>query len=275
MLHPLSLLKKLPVFLFLYLNVNSVFAQSYNSSISAATGGTGRAAIEAGDVSFLNPASLVHLRGQYFFSSMAVDEFAVSLSDNTQDSSFPGAMAFVKKQIEIDLGKVEQMDMSFSLAEYAFDKFGLGVTGHYIEQRIKDGESYHKVNGDIGIIYTPEAHIGLAAVVYNLVGEKNEIPKELRTKTIGALGFNYIHRKTWRGRIDVDTESTVMAGIETYLNRYIITRFGYSDDVDDERQLMTMGLGFKGPRFAINYAYEGNPQNSSDYRHSVDLAVPF
>ena len=275
MLHPLSLLKKLPVFLLLYLSANITFAQSYNSSISAATGGTGRAAIEPGDVSFLNPATLVHLRGHSFFSSVATDEYAVSLSDNTQESAFPGALAFVRKQKDLTVGKTDEMDMSISVAEFAVDKFAMGLTGHYVEQRIKNGDSYHKVNGDIGFIYTPQPHIGVGLVVYNIVGEKSEIPKELRTKTTAAAGFNYIYRATWRGRIDVDSESVLMAGLETYLNRYFITRFGYSDDIVNERQLMTMGLGFKGPRFAINYAYEGNPQNSSDYRHSVDLAVPF
>ena len=49
MLRPLSLIK-LPVFLLVYLSVNMAFAQVYTSSISAATGGTGRATVEAGEV---------------------------------------------------------------------------------------------------------------------------------------------------------------------------------------------------------------------------------
>lgn len=275
MLHPLSLVKKLPVFLTLYLSANMALAQAYNSSISAATGGTGRAAIEAGDVSFLNPAALVHLQGHHFFSSFAKDEMAVTLSDNTRDSAFPGAIAFVKKQKTFSAGKTDEMDLSFSVAEFGFEKFAMGITGHYIEHRIKDGESYHRMNGDLGFIYTPAAHIGLGLVAYNLITDNSDIPEELRTKPTVGAGFNYIYRATWRGRLDVDSESVLMAGLETYVTRYFITRFGYSDDLDDERQLLTAGLGFKGPRFAINYAYEGNPQNSSDYRHSVDLAVPF
>ena len=275
MLHPLSLLKKLPVFLCLYLSANHGYAQSYNSSISAATGGTGRAAIEAGDVSFLNPAALIHLRGQYFFSSVATDEYAVSLSDNTGESAFPGAMAFVQKHRTVAAGELNESDMTMSAAEFAVERFAMGLTAHYVEQRIKDGPTYHKMNGDLGFIYTPKPHIGLGLVVYNLFSDKNEIPEELRAKTIVGAGFNYIYHTVWRARFDVDSESVAMAGVETYLNRYIITRIGYSDDFDDKRQLLTAGLGFKGPRFGINYAYEGNPQNSEDYRHSVDLAVPF
>lgn len=275
MLHPLSLVKKLSVFLTLYLSASIALAQAYNSSISSATGGTGRAAIEAGDVSFLNPAALVHLRGQHFFSSFAQDEFAVSVSDNSGNSAFPGALAFVKKQKTFSTGKADMMDISFSVAEFAVEKFAMGLTAHYIEHRIKDGESSHQMNADLGFIYTPEPYIGLGLVAYNLVPDNSEIPKELRTKTTVGAGFNYIYRATWRGRLDVDSESVVMAGIETYVTRYFITRFGYSDDLDDKRQLLTAGVGFKGPRFAINYAYEGNPQISADYRHSVDLAVPF
>ncbi|MNL03697.1 hypothetical protein D3C87_1242410 [compost metagenome] len=184
-------------------------------------------------------------------------------------------MAFVQKQRKVTAGNLSETDMSMSVAEFAVERFAMGLTAHYVEQRIKDGKSYHKMNGDLGFIYTPQPHIGLGLVAYNLFGEKNEIPEELRVKTTVGAGFNYIYRAIWRARVDVDSESVVMAGLETYVNRYIITRIGYSDDVDDKRQMLTAGLGFKGPKFGINYAYEGNPQNSEDYRHSVDLAVPF
>lgn len=272
--HPLSLLKKLPVFFCFYLIVNVAHAQVYNSSTSAATGGTGRATVEPGDVSFLNPGTMVHLKGRHFFSSFAENQFAASLSDNTKDSAMPAAFAFVKKTSDVSLGKLEESDMALTLAEFATEKWAMGVTGHYREQKLPNS-SYRQTNADIGFIYTPRANIGVALVGYNLFGEDTGAPEELRRKTSAGAGFNYIHNRMVRFRLDATTESEVMGGLETYVNNFLVSRLGYYNDTNDNRELLTAGLGFNGPRFALNYAYEGNPKESGDYRHSVDLGIPF
>ncbi|WII72704.1 hypothetical protein QJS83_02320 [Bdellovibrio sp. 22V] len=272
--HPLSLVK-LPVFLFVYLIVNAASAQVYNSSISAATGGTGRAAVEAGDAAFLNPGTLVHLKGRNFFSSFAKDELAINISDSSPESFLPSALSFVKKKSDYAAGgDLQTQDFTLSLAEFVVDKLSLGVTGHYLTQEIPNA-TYHQINADFGLIYTPKSNIGWALVAYNVFGEKDDVPKELRQKTVFAGGFNYIYHAMVRFRVDVDSESVYMGGVETYINQFIITRLGYQKDADDDRELITAGAGFKGPRFALNYAYQGNTQNSEDYRHSVDLEIPF
>lgn len=272
--HPLSVVKKLSVFFFFYLSLNTAGAQVYNSSISAATGGTGRAAVEAGDAPFLNPSTLVHLRGHFFYGSLAKDDFSISLTDNTRDSFLPASLSFVQKKSDVTGGELKQQDIMLSIAEFAMEKFAMGLTGHYFTQTLPN-ETYHQINGDLGFIYTPNAQIGLGLVVYNIFGEKDDIPKILRRKTEVGAGFNYIYKEKIRFRLDATTESIFMTGLETYLNDFIITRLGYSNDVDDKRELITVGAGFKGPRFSLNYAYQGNPQNSGDYRHSVDLEIPF
>ena len=272
--HPLSVVKKLPVFCLFYLIVNTASAQVYNSSISAAAGGTGRAAVEAGDAAFLNPAALVHLKGHYLFSSFAKDEFAITLSDNSPDSFLPTAVGYVKKKKELSGGDFEFSDISMSLAEFAADKWAMGLTAHYLEFKYPTN-SYRQINGDLGLIYTPRPHIGWALVVYNIMGENTEIPKDMRPKTTVAAGFNYIYKSMVRFRLDATTQSEFMAGVETYVNNFIVTRFGYANDTDDKRELITAGAGFKGPRFALNYAYQGNTQISGDYRHSIDLEIPF
>lgn len=272
--HPLSSIKKLSVFLFVYLIVNVATAQVYNSSISAAAGGTGRAAVEAGDAAFLNPGTLVHLRGLYLFSSFAKDEFAVSISDNSEESFMPAALSYVQRTSDLFSGEAKTSDVSLSLAEFVVDKWALGVTGHYYEIKLPNS-SYRQVNGDLGLIYTPQPHIGWGLIGYNLVGEEDKIPEAYRPKRSVGGGFNYIYRSMVRLRVDATSESIFGAGLETYLNKFLITRLGYSSDTDDKRELITAGAGFKGPKFALNYAYQGNPQNSGDYRHSVDLEIPF
>ncbi|XGC80746.1 hypothetical protein ACES2L_15585 [Bdellovibrio bacteriovorus] len=258
----------------IYLTVKTASAQVYNSSISAATGGTGRAAVEAGDAAFLNPASLVHLRGHYLFSSFAENEFAVALSDNTQESAFPASLGYVSKTIELPNDEIVQSDITFSLAEFIADKWSFGITGHYFQLKIP-GASYSQPNADLGILYTPESHIGWALVVYNAFGKDEDIPEAYRPETSVGGGFNYIYQSRVRFRLDATSKSLYMAGIETYINDFVITRLGYQNNTEDKRELITAGLGFKGPRFALNYAYQGNSQISGDYRHSVDLEIPF
>jgi len=275
MLRPLSLIKKLSVFLLIYTSANTAGAQVYNSSVSAAAGGTGRAAVEPGDASFLNPATLVHLGGRYLFTSFAKNEFAAALSDNTKESTIPASFSYMQKSSQTtSRGDLKENDLAISLAEFVVDKWSVGLTGHYLSQDLP-GSSYHTVNADFGVLYTPIPDVGVGLVGYNLFGENNDVPEELRRKTTVAAGFNYIYKSMVRFRLDADSESVVGVGLETFLNRFIVTRFGYSDDLNDPRNLLSAGLGFSGPRFRLNYAYVGNVQKSSDYRHSVDLIIPF
>lgn len=272
--HPLSLVKKLSVFLAFYFIARAASAQVYSSSISSATGGTGRGAVEAGDSTFLNPGTLVHLRGHYLFTSFAKDEFAAVISDNSEESFLPSALGYVKKTSMVSQGELQQHDILLSLAEFVVDKVAFGITGHYIEQALPTA-SYRQTNVDLGLIYTPKPHIGWALVIYNAFGEDKDIPESFRRKASVAGGFNYIYKSTVRARVDATSESIFMAGLETYINQFLISRLGYQNDTDKKRELITAGLGFKGPRFALDYAYQGNSQISGDYRHSVDLVIPF
>ncbi|QDK47177.1 hypothetical protein DOM22_19405 [Bdellovibrio sp. ZAP7] len=276
MLHPLSFVKKLSVFLLIYVSSNQAVAQVYNSSASVAAGGTGRAAVEPGDASFLNPASMAHLGGRFLFTSFADKEFAAFLSDNTKESTLPAAAAYVQKsKMTKTLGELNEHDIGITLAEFFKDKWSVGLTGHYLEQTLAQG-SYHSVNGDLGLLYTPMSDMGLGLVVYNVFGENNNTaPEELRYKTKVGGGFNYIYKGMFRVRVDGDSEGYAGLGLETFINRFIVFRFGYSDDFDDSRPLVSAGMGFSGPRFRLNYAYFGNTQKSSDYRHSIDLIIPF
>lgn len=270
----MSLQKKLSVFLLIYFSLNAALAQVYKSSISTATGGTGRAAIEPGDTLLLNPASLPHLRGRFLYTSFAEDQFVASLSDNTKESTLPAGFSFVQKKSTVSLGDLKQQDLALTFAEFIVDRWSVGLTGHYLDQKLPTA-SYTQTNADLGFLFTPNSNMGLGLVVYNIFGERSNIPSEFREKTSVGAGFNYIYRNAIRFRMDATSESVFGLGFDSYLNQFMIMRFGYSDDTDKARQLVSAGAGFNGPRFQLNYAYQGNPQKSSDYRHSVDLIIPF
>ena len=271
---PVRFLVKLSALLLVYLNLSSAGAQVFNSSVSLGTGGTGRGAVQGGDAVYLNPATLVHLRGKALFSGYLEGVFAVTLSDNSEDSFMPASIGYIKKYDPNAAVLTEENIFSVSLAEFVRDKFAVGLTGLLFHHHL-NGENSQHVNADLGFIYTASPELGLGLVIHNVFGENSQIPAVFRRELKIGAGVNYIYRDRIRLRADVTSKSELMAGIETYLNDFLISRLGTYQDLDNDRSLLTVGAGFKGPKFHLNYAYEGNPQNSADYRHSVDLLIPF
>lgn len=269
--HPLSLLK-LTVIILCSLSIESVQAQVFNSSTSAATGLTGRAAVEPGDAVYLNPSALAHLRGRQFYAAYSEEELAFTLSDNSPDAMIPAALGYFQRDFS---GREDSFSaLSLALAEFAGKKFAMGLTGHYFSAKTPQ-ETYRQINADLGLMFTPTANMGLGLVAYNLLGEADDMPGFLRPRRSVGVGFNYVYKNISRFRVDVSTLDQIGLGLETYINSFLITRLGYFNDWDIKRELLSLGLGFKGPRFALNYAYQANVQNSADYRHSVDLHIPF
>ncbi len=277
--HPLSRIKirikKLPVFFLIYATAISAKAQVFNGSVSSAIGGTGRAAVQAGDAMYMNPATIVHLRGRHLYSSYNKDEFMVNFSDNTQESLIPGAIGYLQQKTRALGQEVKQRAFSLALAEFVMDRMTFGIVGHHFTHKLDGGADYQQTNGDLGFLFAPTATVGLGLVVYNVFGERKDVPEEIRLKTSVGAGVNYIYKDFIRLRADATSRSVYMAGMESYMSRWIIARFGYQNDTDNKRELWTVGAGFDGPKFGLNYAYQGNPKLSGDYRHSIDLQIPF
>jgi len=280
MLNPSSFIKKLSVFLIIYLTAYlispSASAQVFNSSVSAATGGTGRGAVEGGDATFLNPATLVHFRGRHLFGSVGSSDFAASLSDNTTESTIPAAFSYLQEKHDVAGDSLRLHDFVLTFAEFIAEKVTLGVNAHYYDEKLVNSQkSYLEINGDVGLEYTPTDYLGLGVVAYNFTGERTNVPADIRQSSTFGGGVNYIYHKIMRLRLDLTSQSTAMAGVESFMNQWLILRGGYSNQWETGRELITFGLGFEGPKFAINYAYQGNPRISGDYRHSIDLQFPF
>lgn len=275
---------KLPVFLFIYLTSSVVSAQVFNYSASVGTGYAGRAAVEGGDSIYLNPATLPHFRGRHLMAAGVKDEMAFSLSDNTEESAIPGAIGYVQKKFDFGGFKAKQTDMALALAAFLTPKLTFGILGHYFENKIEDGQgtSYRQNNLDLGFAYILNGNFGLGAAMYNVLGEKKNMPEELSLKPSAAMGMNYIYREIVRYRFDVASAENynfgkpeIMAGMEAFFAEFFVWRVGFRHQSLISRNATGVGLGFNGPRFAINYAYEGNTKESSDYRHSIDLHLPF
>lgn len=281
MLNPLSVLK-LPVLMSLYFISSWAYAQSFSSAATDAVAGAGRAAVEAGDVNYLNPAGLVHLKGRYIYSTFSKEDLSLSLSEASREVLVPASLSYFQRKITDSLQReIKWQDTRLSLADFITEKLSLGITGILSSVKIND-LGYNQTNGNLGFFFTPTDKFGLSSVFYNIFGANQNVPEEVRLQPKAGVGLNYIYRGFVRYRLDVLSadnnnfgKPTYMTGIETLLNEWMVFRLGYQSDILAGRELLTGGLGFNGPVFSLNYAHQGSLRGANFDRHSIDLLFSF
>lgn len=265
-------------FFFVLLFAINTFAalQETASNVSASTsglGGAGRAAVNAGDVSSLNPASLVYLYGYHFYSRYQPGENAISISDNTMDSAIPAALYVNQKQ--------DFKNFKLSFAEPFARRMSLGMSLSYYQVR-KENQSWNLGSFDLGMTYLMKSNMALGVVVYDINKSPDGWPPEAKIEPKMGVGYHYVYKGFLRTRVDYlsgnnykFSEGSWMFGLEDYLNRWTVVRVGYQENPLNISDLITLGAGFDLPKFKINYAYLTESKDNSQVRHSVDLTVPF
>lgn len=273
----------------------SFSAFAVNTSVSGATGGAGVASVEASDAPYSNPAALAYLKGYYFttfYGSSKVrdvsntQDFGLNLTDNMRDTVVPTSLAYVqsKAQGANETQDVLTRDFRLSFGNFVSQKFafGLGVI-HKDDQFFE--ERFNQTNLNVGTHYAANKVLGFALYAENVLTPNSRITEEYRLKQRTTAGMTYHYKKFVRLKADVRTSSansadkpTIMAGLESYMNKWLVIRFGAQKDAEIEGDLYSAGLGFIGPKFGLHYAYQSGRQNKPTEenlsRHSIDLAIP-
>ncbi len=273
-------MKLLVAFMTAYFISNFAFAQIYNTSVTSATAGSGRAATDIGEASFLNPATLVHQPNRQILISESKNELAIALSENSKEVIFPGSLGYVQKKLDSPLDPVIH-DMRLTMAEMMAGNVAFGLTGHYYQVTDKN-DRYQQANVDTGLLFNPNADWGLAIVGYDMAGGRAEMPEAYRLSQKTGLGVNWLYHRTMRVRLDTVSapnnnfsKMTQMVGFENYYNRWVVGRVGYQDDTYTEKKTASLGLGLDLPRFAVNYAFSSELPRNANERHSIDLGIKF
>lgn len=260
------------------------FATTFQSATSLGTGGTGRAAIEPIDVITLNPANLPHLQGRHISVSTRPNTLAVGISDNTPDSMLPGGIAYIQKRLN-ETPEIRSQDFRLSLGEFLRDQWTVGISAHYTDVKTET-KLYNQINGDLGITYAATENLGLALVASDLAPVSKDIPEEFRNEARVGFGSYWIYKNFFRVRSDVvsnlaqkSNRLTYALGAESYIESWFIIRTGIARDELREESWGTLGLGFLGPRFYVNYAWEKTVARTEIVEdrnfHSIDLGIPF
>lgn len=249
------------------------------SSVSLGSGGGGVASVEPGESSFMNPATLVHLKGRHFFSTFQKDLTAVSITENTRGTVLPGALTYANNS-ENDINS-QAFGLTFS--EYVGLGISVGLGINYWQAEIEGDDKRRSTafNGLAGLAWTPHRSLGFAIASENIITPDKKFRQAGLLEPATRFGMNYTFREWFRTRLDFVTlennnfdKLVPQAGMETYLGKWFILRAGWSKP-PGLRESWSGGLGVDLPRFRIDYASRWNVDGSKESRHSVDLGVPF
>lgn len=265
-------------------------AQAYVSSVSAATGSAGRAAIETLDAPYLNPAALAYNQGYFFGTGYSrfrsdglgdADTYAIAVTDNMKDTVMPTTLAYIDTKYKDGTQNWDRRDLRLGMGRFVYKRHALGMGIDYRNSR-SELNGFQQTNLYFGGILASYKELTLALTLDNVLAPPSSIPNQERLNPATALGLSYNYRTFMRAKLDLITEGnnswgrpTVAGGVESYFNQWLIVRIGYSQNFELNQSIASAGLGFGGPKFGIHYAFQ-NVQSPMglDPRHSVDLAVP-
>lgn len=266
------------------------FSQSHFGTASGGAGKTGRAAVEVGEGIFLNPASIAHFPGSSLVFGNANSQhergsswgYRAVINDNQRDKLFPASIAFVKEKINIDSAPdLETQDVHLGVAHTAFGHISFGVSYHYFETILMKRHEYQN-NFNVGVLYTPFANLGLGLVAYDVLTPGNEIDDALKLQRRWGAGMTYLYNEFIRVHLDASGGSLkgssrpiFAVGGESYFSQFWALRAGVERDPNTEVGTTGVGIGFIGPRFQLQYAYQTTADIEGFRSHSVDFSMPF
>lgn len=264
-------------------------AQAFVGSVTAATGDAGIAAVESSEAPFSNPAAIAYLKGYYFTlgygsssqGTAGSSGLALSITENMKDTTIPTSIAYSQTEVKDLAGqKVYSKDFRLSVGNFLFSNMALGLGVRHKSDELPQ-ERFGQTNLDMGILWAPTESFGMAAVLESLVPPSSGVPEPIRLNQTTAVGATFNFRKFVRIKADITSQTnnsfnkpTIGAGMESYMNKWMILRWGLAKNNELDANLYTAGLGWVLPRFGLHYAYQNSPQDETLTRHSVDLAIP-
>lgn len=259
--------------------VSSLAIAVPRSSVALGSGGGGVASVEPGESSFMNPATLVHLKGRHFFSTFQKDIWAVSLIENDPSTAVPGAFTYTKDTE----ANADSQVFGMTFSDFIFENISGGMTLNYWQSKMELTDERRKsaFNGSLGVAWSPTTRFGFGASFENIVSRPDEFKDLGLMEPTSRFGMNYILQEWFRVRLDFMTHEnndfsklTPQAGMETYFGKWLIFRMGWNKP-PKLRESWSAGLGFDLPRFRFDYSSQWNVEGSQESRHSIDLGVPF
>ncbi len=267
------------------------FGEVFTGPVTSATGGAGRAATEVGETILLNPATIVHapefssalfFTDGYWSQDLHERVYGGSIIDNHKGSVFPGGITYLdRKRHFSSVGSVKEMFVQATVGSFVMKHLSVGLALTYLRQK-HNNDSHQQWNGQLGLMYNPNSSMGLALVAQNLIEPSSSIPSYLKEPLNVGGGLTYLFDKFLKLKADVvayDDEfkgwrGKYMLGLESIIGQFGAFRLGWNKNDLSGYKYYTIGLGFNGPKFRIDYSYQQKDTYRRGGMHSVDFRVP-
>jgi hypothetical protein len=271
---------------------------SYEGAVSTGLGGTGVASVDPLESQLLNPSALVHLRGMTFgvgsntaYYDLQNKSYAWHLTffENSVDSQIPSGFGYIQENGIINDISYTHRDFYISAAEFLGPYVALGLSGkqrssvYSVETLDSETQAFTQMNGTLGLLFTPSVNLGFGFTASNFINNQAEIPNGLRLSRTFGLGTTYIFADFLRFRLDYlwpivksdEVSPSIHGGFESFFTEWVAFRAGVTKKTNISDINYSIGLGFIGPRFQINYGYEELKTLPKQSQHSFDLVLPF
>lgn len=235
---------------------------------------------------FLPPTLVVGAHGLLGESARTGDEhtWGVVLADGSTDKWMPGAFSYIREKTESATGTLSRdHEFRLSIAKLAYPGFSVGFGAHYREHEIQGGANHFQANADFGVLWQPVPMFSLGFSAQNVLSTDAEIPENIRdTPTLG-LGVSSNYNERLVARLDIvrperqnpDRRIDVGAGLETIFSSGLSLRLGCNWKESAGQTLFGSGIGYRGPRLQVDYAYQTDARLDREDRHLIDLWIPF
>lgn len=263
---------------------HSFAAQIPNTSgaVSSATGGAGVAVVDVDDSIFMNPAVIPLFPRKEMSFSYSSERFSGNIVDNGTDALFPAAIGYEKYSNDAFKSNVYHLVLAYAY-ESVVGNVSFGADFNLNDMKLTGNDtSYKQTRATAGFLWQPTKAFSFGITHKNIALNDTDLPDSIDHVTTTTAGFAYVYQSFAQLRFDMETVEKQPSdryiykiGLETYINDWIITRFGYRNDNILSMNFTTLGVGFAGPQFQLHYAYQTEAKSTVDPLHIIDLSVPF
>ncbi len=262
-------------------------AQSFFGAAPSALGEAGRAAVNAIDSHYLNPAAIAFTNDynvgatfQTSRSTMVDPENTTSfvMTDNSPDKLLSGGFGYYYKRSSRHDRVIIDQDFSVSLAGRFIERLGIGVQGRRLFRMNSGAPGFTKHNLTVGMLVVPATFLGFGVVGYDLLNDEDldMVP------TIG-LGTHLIIMDILRFRADVtrqekrnpEKKGNLNLGMEIDAGDGFQLRVGGLWDNLNSKTYWTGGVGWEGPKLCVAYALKNNVAVTGDTSHTFQAWLQF
>ncbi len=278
-------------FILSFLLINTSSATEMVGALSAGQGGTGRAAVEATESVYLNPAGLALITG--FYSNFAYqtgftgldsnrNTYSVTMTDGSKGLMFPGSLGFRRHSVQSANGaSYKENEFKAGFGYRVTPRLSVGLGGTHLRADSYIGEDFNQSNVDAGVLIGLQPNWGLSFSGENLIKQSDNIPLALRRNARVAMGTQYVYQKSVTLRYEtlmpLHLKNTQLLGHRAGLSIAMKSRFylngGYSVDDALGQNWGSVGVAWMGPRMKIAYSMQREERLGLGDRHLVDLWV--